>query len=488
MTDTITINFVISKDSEFAKELNKDKKLSEIRKLLQEKLLEDSLFTLPNGNEINEANEDDYNLSEVIKNDKIYIKNNYQIEKKQNKPIPGSKLIEEKDGLEIYLYPKTELTEEEKKIAKVFMLVGQTGSGKTTLLNSFLNYILGIKLEDNFRYKIIHEKMGISPTESQTSEVNVYNIKGINGFPPIQIIDTPGFGNTGGILKDNLIALKIKELFKEKVKSLNAICFVAQSSNARLTFGLKYIFTSILNLFGEDVKDNFIFLLTFCDGKKPKIVDALLENKDSGFGCVIPYIKNPWYFKFNNSAIFASDREDYFIKAFFKLCMKSFEEFTRKLIKLPRKSLDQTKQVLEGRNRLEESVETLSSKLRKGLDKIEYIKRIFKKDDAQLLMSAKNELINLNMECINIQDSIIKTFNNLQQIALNKTFFESSEELIESIEIEKCEKREGWQKRIEGLEFVKQQNKVLREIYKGENQNMNNMKKFVEDLLTNEKI
>ena len=81
MTDTITINFVINKDSEFAKELNKDKKLSEIRKLLKEKLLEDSLFTLPNGNEINETNEDDYNLSEVIKNDKIYIKNNYKIEK-----------------------------------------------------------------------------------------------------------------------------------------------------------------------------------------------------------------------------------------------------------------------------------------------------------------------------------------------------------------------------------------------------------------------
>ena len=36
------------------------------------------------------------------------------------------------------------------------MVVGQTGSGKTTLLNAFINYLLGIKYEDDFRYFIIH--------------------------------------------------------------------------------------------------------------------------------------------------------------------------------------------------------------------------------------------------------------------------------------------------------------------------------------------
>ena len=47
------------------------------------------------------------------------------------------------------------------------MVVGQTGCGKTTLLNSFLNYILGIKIEDNFRYVIIHETFGTSQSRSQ---------------------------------------------------------------------------------------------------------------------------------------------------------------------------------------------------------------------------------------------------------------------------------------------------------------------------------
>ena len=36
------------------------------------------------------------------------------------------------------------------------MVVGQTGSGKTTLLNAFINYLLGIKYEDDFRYFIIY--------------------------------------------------------------------------------------------------------------------------------------------------------------------------------------------------------------------------------------------------------------------------------------------------------------------------------------------
>lgn len=84
------------------------------------------------------------------------------------------------------------------------MVVGQTGSGKTTLLNSFINYLLGIQFEDTFRYKIIHEDFGPNrkQDESQTSEVINYCIKANNGFPPIVIIDTPGFGDTRGIKQD----------------------------------------------------------------------------------------------------------------------------------------------------------------------------------------------------------------------------------------------------------------------------------------------
>ena len=622
MTEPVLISFVINQESKFAKKLNKDEKLSEIRKLLKKKLPKDSMFTLTDGSEIDKEDENDYKLSEIIKEDKVYIKSkildqsnnsdnaqpddsklsrlkNFIFKKKKKEPISGSTLIDKNGDLEIYLYPQIDFNEEEKKKAIIFMVVGQTGCGKTTLLNSFLNYILGIKIEDNFRYVIIHETFGTSQSRSQTSEVTVYNIKGTNGFPPIQIVDTPGFGDTNGIKQDAIITSKIEKTFKETLNGLNAICFVAQSSNARLTINQKYIFSSVLDLFGEDVKENFIAMLTFCDGGLPQVV-ASLEDPECIFSTVIPCIKKPWYYKFNNSAIFASNREEEFTKMFFKLGMKSFEEFTQKLIKLPRKSLSQSKQVLDERKRLEQCAEILTLKLRDSLDKVEYIKGIIKMvsslkgdlkdyknftkkirtpkirqvpvspgiymttcmicsttchhgcsiaddddkkgcacirnnycikcknrchwtqhknrpyyyedyweeeiitlDDLknkycesqsaldtknQLLMGAKNDLISLNIECINTQDLITKTINKLKQIALNKTTFESSEEHIDLlIENEKSEHKEGWQTRIEGLELLKKQKKMLREIYQGKNEDMNSLKNFIEDSLDKEK-
>ena len=57
------------------------------------------------------------------------------------------------------------------------MVIGPTGSGKTTLLNSYINYLMGIQYNDNFRYKIIHEDFGTNQNTSQTSDVIEYYIK-----------------------------------------------------------------------------------------------------------------------------------------------------------------------------------------------------------------------------------------------------------------------------------------------------------------------
>ena len=106
----------------------------------------------------------------------------------------------------------------------------------------------------------------------------------------------------------------------------------------------------------------------------------------------------------------------------------------------------------------------------------------------QLFLGAKQDLTNLNVECINTQDLITKSINRLLQMALNKTVFESSEEYIELlIETEKSELKEGWKTRIEELKLLKQHKKMLREIYKGENQMMKDMRKFIEDSLNKEK-
>jgi len=48
--------------------------------------------------------------------------------------------------------------------------------------------------------------------------------------------------------------------------------FVVKFSTVRLNAYQKYIFQSVLNLFGKDVANNFCFILTFSDGGDPPVL------------------------------------------------------------------------------------------------------------------------------------------------------------------------------------------------------------------------
>ena len=72
---------------------------------------------------------------------------------------------------------------------KVIMMVGSTGSGKTTTVNAMINHILGVKWEDSFRLKMIHEDSSNQGTEnignqtcSQTQFVTCYTLPHLKGF------------------------------------------------------------------------------------------------------------------------------------------------------------------------------------------------------------------------------------------------------------------------------------------------------------------
>ncbi|BFU25559.1 hypothetical protein EHI2019_000434500 [Entamoeba histolytica] len=72
---------------------------------------------------------------------------------------------------------------------------------------------------------------------------------------------------------------------------------VAQSSNARLTLSQQYIFGILFNLFGKDVKKNFICNAYICDGKTPQVIKCI-TIKRMYFSTIIPEIDSPWYLKF----------------------------------------------------------------------------------------------------------------------------------------------------------------------------------------------
>ena len=391
------------------KKLNISNNLPTIRKTLDDKIPESFQFVFPNGLKIDIDDEEDYTLEEIIVKNKLNLfcknnNNNKNEEKKetpknhetpinnetpikneqpaktpdnsQNIPLDGSNFIEESGGLKIYSYPIYDFSPEEQKLSKKIMVIGPTGTGKTTLLNSYINYLMKIKYDDNFRYKIINENFGRAQSHSQTKDVTNYNIKTPDG-KLYQIIDTPGFGDTIGIKEDEKITMKITDFFLHRLNEINAVCLVIKSSDNRLTACQKYIFNCVFDLFGEDTKDIFIAMLTFCDGGKPQAL-ASLTDKSCLFSQMIKNRGNDWYFKFNNSAIFEKDIEDVLNLTYWNIGMESFHKFTQKLDKLPKITLDQTKTVLNERSRLTKNVEILSKKLKDGLNQAETIKGYFK--------------------------------------------------------------------------------------------------------------
>jgi len=78
------------------------------------------------------------------------------------------------------------------------------------MLNAYVNYLMGIRLDDDFRYYLIDETGEDQDGRSMTSIVSTYHIERIGNNPPLIVIDTPGFGDTRGISYDVKIVDMIK--------------------------------------------------------------------------------------------------------------------------------------------------------------------------------------------------------------------------------------------------------------------------------------
>ena len=93
MTEKILISILINNESKFAKKIEKTKTLPELRELFGKKLPDDSIFTMPDGSEIEKEDEPDFTLSEILKEDKVYIKSeqsNKENEQSSNNQSPAT--------------------------------------------------------------------------------------------------------------------------------------------------------------------------------------------------------------------------------------------------------------------------------------------------------------------------------------------------------------------------------------------------------------
>lgn len=254
---------------------------------------------------------------------------------------------------------------------KVLMLVGATGAGKSTLINGIANYILGVKWKDKFRFRLISEET--SQTSSQTRHITAYSFHQQSSILPytLTVIDTPGFGDTRGLERDKKIHQLIKEFFSnsgnEGIDQVNAIGFVAQANLSRLTPTQKYIFDTVLTIFGKDIGSNIFLMTTFADGHNPQVLAAVKAAE-------VPFQN---HFKFNNSALFASNSGDSveFDAMFWQMGIQSFASFFDQFSSVEPRSLTLTRQVLEEREQLETMIQGLQPRIRTALAKIDELKQ-----------------------------------------------------------------------------------------------------------------
>lgn len=220
---------------------------------------------------------------------------------------------------------------------------------------------------------------------SQTEWISCYIIKPEPGgrLPyQVNIIDTPGFGDTRGLQRDQAIVEQIRQLFSETsingVAYIDAVCFLAKAPDARLTATQLYIFQSVMSLFGKDIENNICSLITFADGVSPPVQAALKESN-------LPFGE---MFTFNNSGLFAeNDNSNSLAPMFWDMGVNSFRRFFEYLGTVQTKSLSLTKHVLDERWRLEMTVKNLQPKVDIGLTTVNRLKQeiqIFEENKAAI--------------------------------------------------------------------------------------------------------
>jgi hypothetical protein len=157
---------------------------------------------------------------------------------------------------------------------------------------------------------------------------------------------------------------------------LDAVAFVVKSSDARLTLSQKYIFNSVLDIFGKDMGENIRFLITYADGSYPQVLAAI---KEAQLPCQMDSKGSPCHHNFNNDGVYtnpsSATRTHDSISYHWNISMENFESFFNELSGMKTTSLRMTKQVVEMRKCLEIHLEFMWDGIDQQLAKMEELRK-----------------------------------------------------------------------------------------------------------------
>ena len=406
---------------------------------------------------LNNINKIENKLQEKDAKDKEYNKKL----KRQLKPlVTGLKIINIKDEyiLPCYKYPSREIR---GKRYYTLLVMGEIGVGKTTLLDAFVNYLTGMNIEDQWRYKLSEEdNINVYCNSSQTREIKSYFINNDNDDINlkeninIKIIDTPGFGN---ILEDNSMVKKFKDFFK-KIKELDYILVTFLSPETLFTLSNEYTLERIQEIFGKDVLGRIVLICTFDDGGEP-IVIKNLENR----------LNYEAFFCFNSKRVLCDLREyeKDEIKYFWKKGMSNFERLLDFIIKknLNPLNLNMSIKVMEIREEINFIANNSKNIIKETFE-------IFKK--LNILLTKNRNISNYDnildeeiTKLLTLGNSIKKNIESIKNLLneLDKIALEPRAVLKEEYFSDYFEKDENFNKE---LKLMKEKVKIINDLYRVE--------------------
>ncbi|XP_042880582.1 uncharacterized protein LOC122258617 [Penaeus japonicus] len=171
--------------------------------------------------------------------------------------------------------------ENDLEVKKV-LLLGETGNGKTFFCNAFVNRLFGVGIEDSIRLQLKDQMDGAakSSIRSQTEYTTAYVIYHQNGMPHrynYMIVDTAGFGDTGGREQEEVNERNLRRCLANQtwIRGLNSVGIVWKGSEHRLDERKREILGRMKDLLGFDTKPITDILVTFSKSERSDALDVM---------------------------------------------------------------------------------------------------------------------------------------------------------------------------------------------------------------------